>query len=124
MPQIRIKSLGSVKEELVISLDQATFDKVMSYNLMDLLTTLEQFLAVESGYRLDSSQGLQRLAIYKTSSEDGVLRDYSFASPIGTINTRDLLWLWYAPFDQVAALVTSKVPEWKAIAITRVKFAA
>lgn len=47
-----------------------------------------------------------------------------FKSPLGTINTRDFLWLWFAPFDQVASLVTSKVPEWKAIAITRAKFAS
>jgi hypothetical protein len=121
MPQIRIKSLGSVKDEMVITVDQETFDKVMAYNLMDLLALLEQFLAADSGYRLDSMRGLQRLAVYKGEESPTV---FSPHTPIGTINTRDLLWLWYAPFEQVASLVTSKVPEWKAIAITRVKFAA
>lgn len=119
MPQIRIKSLGIVKEELIISLDQPTFDKVMSYNLMDLLGVLEQFIAADSGYRIDSDRGLQRLSVYSNSHVG-----HSIMGSLGTINTRDFLWLWFASLDQVAALVTSKVPEWKAIAITRVKFAA
>lgn len=116
MPQVRIKSLGKEKEELIVSLEQEVFDKVMNMNLIDLLGVLEQFIAAESGYRIDSDSGLQRLSVYSNGP-----RDYSILGSLGTINTRDFLWLWFSPFDQVASLVTSKVPEWKAIAITRAK---